>query len=110
GDALAVDYGWAPQGETETRPVSVIVRIAWTSCHFGGRRPWFRCPECDRRVTYLIPGAGRVACRLCFRLTYGSQTEGRGDRGFRKARRIRRRLGGDGNLARPFPGKPPRMQ
>ena len=27
--------------------------IETTPCQFGGRRPWFKCPRCDRRVAVL---------------------------------------------------------
>ena len=46
--------------------------------HFGGWRPWMRCPDCQRRCKYLyMPREGpmptrRFACRLCHRLTYRS--------------------------------------
>ena len=46
--------------------------------HFGGWRPWLRCPDCRRRCKYVyLPPEGsmpvrRFACRLCHRLTYRS--------------------------------------
>ena len=46
--------------------------------HFGGWRPWMRCPDCQRRCKYLyLPPEGpmparRFKCRLCHRLTYRS--------------------------------------
>lgn len=43
-----------------------------TTCHFGGVRPWFRCPECSRRCQTLF-FTGRWRCRLCGRLTYDSR-------------------------------------
>ena len=32
------------RGETEWKSTEQRVPILWTACHFGGRRPWFRCP------------------------------------------------------------------
>ena len=43
------------------------VWLDWTPCHFGGERPWFRCPAmgCGRRVAILY--GGRIfACRHCY--------------------------------------------
>src|SRR6202020_686012 len=55
------------------------VPITWTSCAFGGRRPWFRCEAsrngryCGRRVAILYSGGGIFACRPCQRLSYECQ-------------------------------------
>ena len=46
--------------------------------HFGGWRPWLRCPDCRHRCKYIyLPPAGsalvrRFACRECHSLTYRS--------------------------------------
>ena len=34
------------------------VSLSWTSCRFGGERPWFICPAkgCQRRVAILYSG------------------------------------------------------
>ena len=59
---------------------SQTIRLTWTPCHFGGRRRWFLCPLCSRRVgkvylptTYWRETGERVnvfLCRHCFDLTY----------------------------------------
>ena len=69
------------------------IRIERTSCHFGGTRPWFRCPGagCGRRVALLFGGAV-FACRPCYQLAYSSQRETAGDRATRRVNRIRERL------------------
>lgn len=69
------------------------MRLAWTPCHFGGERAWFRCPAlgCGRRVAILYGGA-IFACRHCHELVYPSQRETDFDRLARKADRIRERL------------------
>ncbi len=53
--------------------------ITTTPCHFGGERWWFCCPSCGRRcrVLYKPPQALYFSCRLCHRLTYKSQQEGK---------------------------------
>ena len=69
------------------------VQIERTSCRFGGQRPWFTCPRCDRRVAVLYAPARQFACRQCGRLAYGSQKESAGGRALRQADAIRKRLG-----------------
>ena len=91
------------------------VAIEWTSCRFGGERPWFACSVaanrvyCGRRVTKLY-GAGRLfACRHCYRLVYASQQESAHQRGLGKSQKIRIRLGGSANMLEEFPDKPKGM-
>lgn len=50
------------------------VELEYTDCHFGGVRPWFKCPnrECRRRVRklYFPRGARYWLCRECYDLQY----------------------------------------
>src|SRR5215831_3449655 len=68
--------------------------VVWTSCRFGGDRPWFVCSVyangtyCGRRVTKLYNAGRLFACRHCSRLTYASQQESAHERGLRKAQTI----------------------
>lgn len=52
------------------------VNVTYTEPHFGGRRPWFRCPDCgERRGTLHSPRRGpdpAFLCRECNDLTYKS--------------------------------------
>lgn len=53
-----------------------IVRLEWTSCHYGGMRAWFQCPNksCRRRVAILYSlDAVSLGCRHCMHLAYHSQ-------------------------------------
>jgi hypothetical protein len=70
-DALRLSYFRDGQSITE------FVSIETVPQHFGGRRWWFRCPECNRRCgkVYLPPGGHLFACRQCYRLTYRSCNE-----------------------------------
>lgn len=70
------------------------VRITWTPCHFGGERPWFHCPSCDRRVGKLY-GGSVFACRHCMRLNYRSQQASKRDRALDRAWALRHKLGID---------------
>jgi len=69
-----------------------VVYIERTSCHLGGARPWFICPDCRRRVAILY-GAPILKCRQCHRLAYASTREGHVDRAIRRANRLRAKLG-----------------
>jgi hypothetical protein len=99
----------------EWADVAETVRIVHLPCRFGGARPYFICPGvvngivCGRRVAKLY-GPGRYfLCRHCYRLAHASQSESTLDRAMRRANKIRRRLGGDSDMAAPFPSKPKGM-
>jgi hypothetical protein len=99
----------------ELEDVAETVRIVRLPCPLGGTRPYFICPgvmngiACGRRVAKLH-GPGRYfLCRHCCRLANSSQRESEGDRALRRVNKIRRRLGGDPGLDKPFPPKPKGM-
>lgn len=76
----------------EKKPVEYEHRIEARSCHYGGRRYYFRCRHCNRRVTALYLKGGYYACRHCQRLTYEARQGHRGPfevlgRAFRYERR-----------------------
>lgn len=75
-------------------PVEQTVALAYSSCQFGGDRPWFICPgaNCGRRAALLYVKNG-FACRVCHELAYTSQGESAGDRAARRADSLRRKLG-----------------
>jgi hypothetical protein len=82
------------------------IPIQWTKCHFGGLRPWFKCPgqNCNRQVAKLYWADGCFGCRRCLGLAYESQRQNPGVRAARRAERIRPRLGG--TAAEPLRLKP----
>lgn len=102
----AVKLAWSRNGQPHTQTVPVV----WTRCNYGGRRAWWLCPGCARRVAILYLAGHVFACRHCYRLCYGSQLEKQNDRWLRAAWKIRRRLGqrGGGHFD-PMPEKPKRM-
>lgn len=53
----------------------VKVNLSWYSPGFGGRRYFFVCPLCGRRMRTLHFRFGEIACRLCHDLTYRSCNE-----------------------------------
>jgi hypothetical protein len=103
---------------TVTLPNGWVVRLDWTPCHLGGRRPWFLCPRCGRRVRILYDAnpvttedavLHEFVCRRCGGLAYQTENATRDRRVLLKAQRLRERLGGTGNLREPFPEKPREM-
>lgn len=75
--------------------VEGVAHLAWTSCNFGGSRPWFVCPGegCARHVAILYgPESGQLLCRHCCDLVYASQREDQIDRAKRRAEKARWRL------------------
>lgn len=93
-NAIRLSYSWAPRGG-ERRQMAYDVPIERTSCRYGGSRPWFLCPWCERRcaLLYGISGDGYFACRLCLRLGYASEAECPIDRCWRQQRKIETKLG-----------------
>ncbi len=53
------------------------VGLTYTTPRFGGRRPWFTCPACERRCAALYFLHGEFGCRTCQGLAYRSQRESR---------------------------------
>jgi hypothetical protein len=112
---LVLSYRVRRHGDEDWQNVEQATPIVWTSCRYGGIRPYFVCPgvvngiACGRRVTKLY-GAGRYfLCRHCYRLAYASQREDSYDRASRRANNIRMRLGGELGTAAPFPDRPKGM-
>jgi hypothetical protein len=78
-----------------------------TDLTIGGKRPWFQCGYCGRRVVRLYIVGGVFACRHGHRLGHASQLETPPARGTGRARRIRVRLSdGKDNPFGEFPSRP----
>jgi len=114
--ALALRYSITRRDE-QKKDCDYRVSVSWTGCHYGGSRPWFVCPgvvggvPCKRRVAklYKPPDGDLFLCRHCCNLSYESRREDQAGRMARKARDIRRRLGGRRGFFEPFPGRPKGM-
>ena len=91
-------------GEGSAVAVDEVVNLRSTKTSLGGIRRWFECPGCNRRSRILY--GPRFRCRLCHGLWYESQFESRAQRANRRARKIRRRLGGSDCLMEEFPPRP----
>jgi hypothetical protein len=84
------------------------VSLDWTPCNYGGKRPWWVCPECSKRVAILY-GGRRYACRHCHDLTYKSTRTAPGSEHYARANKVRRRLGWGGGVASPMGERPKGM-
>jgi hypothetical protein len=90
-DALTLEYMVGNEGARHDGSQSI--RLAHTPCGFGGSRPWFLCPVCQRRSGVLFLRGGRFACRVCQRVAYASQSGDQIDALWRKQAKIEERLG-----------------
>lgn len=105
-ECLWLRYRWTPYGY-EPRDMVERVQLVWTECNYGGARPWFACPGCERRVAILW--GSPFLCRRCHDLAYASQRENDTDRAISRSLRIRAKLGLRTNLEQPM-FKPNRMR
>ena len=85
------------------------MQVETTPCQYGGKRLWFTCPRCGKRVAVLYAPDRYFACRKCGDLAYATQKQGIGDRALTKADKIRKRLGWQVGIANPMRGKPKGM-
>ena len=108
-DILILSYQSRRNRNAEWEPVEQYIPILSTPCNYGGKRFWWQCPRCGRRVAVLY-GAGKYfLCRHCHNLSYSSQQESKINRLSRKAGKIKERLGGSKGLFNPIPPRPKGM-
>lgn len=75
------------------RCVLCEVGVTSTACNYGGSRPWWLCPECERRCELLYLWRGQIQCRQCAGLVYTTAQSGRLVRVTRKAVKCGDRIG-----------------
>ena len=98
------------QIELHDQTVPQQVPVSWTSCHYGGARPWLHC-LCGRRVLRLFKGFGGYFCRpCCGNPIYESQKRNQKARAYLQAYRARQQLGGSRPGIDPLPDRPYRMK
>lgn len=85
------------------------VLLDHTPLNFGGQRRWLVCPRCRVRRRSLFIAFDALACRTCLELKYESQSENVRRRAFRKADKIRAKLGWPPGVLSSNGAKPPRM-
>lgn len=91
----SIDLLYAISHDSQREDVHINVLLSWSSCNYGGKRPWFICPGkgCGRRVAKLYLGRKYFLCRHCHELAYSSQREGKEFRMMNRAQKICQRLG-----------------
>jgi len=77
---------------TDWMHVEEAIAVDSVACRFGGTRPYWRCPICQKRVLALY-GIGWFRCRGCHRLAYRSQRDRTTFRALERGDRLRRNLG-----------------
>lgn len=85
------------------------VWLSESALHFGGHRRWLVCPMCFTRRQSLFIAREVLRCRQCLNLAYDSQNENARARGFRRADKIRSRLGWPPGVLSPEGAKPTGM-
>jgi hypothetical protein len=89
----------------------ITVPIAWEPVHYGGARPWFRCPRCSARRRFLRVRDDRLGCVPCLNLVYRSRVvRWKTSRSLHRVRRLRARLGLDPRPLTPLPLHPVRIK
>jgi hypothetical protein len=103
GEHALVSYS-NRQGEAITERIN----IEWTPCNYGGARPWWSCPQCNRRCAIVYArGEWPFMCRLCANLTYETAQADAVTRAMTKTNKRLARLGWE--YGKPFPPKPKGM-
>ena len=73
--------------QSQLQTEGITVSLLTSKAGFGGKRLWFACPLCQKRVgcLYKHPLNGFLACRACLNLKYrGSAKKGMIEGGFLK--------------------------
>lgn len=104
---LRVIYKASERGEG-WQSIDEVIPFCFTPMNFGGRRRWFACPSCQRRVRILYQAGVRFRCRACYRLQYESQYENAFQRALSQQRKLRARIACD-DIDEEFPPKPKGM-
>lgn len=100
--ALEVNY------QFRGKQYSYDLPLTTTRPNFGGKRYWWKCPRCYRRVSVLYC-AGYFVCRHCIGAKYQTQHLQPLDRKFKRIATLRSRLGWYGGIAHGTQGKPKGM-
>ncbi|MFM1988274.1 MAG: hypothetical protein RJA99_1231 [Pseudomonadota bacterium] len=94
---LSVTFEFNQTRQGKSRPVSATAWLESTPCAFGGRRWWWRCPNCSRRCARLFIVTGGLGCLSCLRMVHLSQRMTPIDRSWRRTQKAEAALGMDGS-------------
>ena len=61
--------------KSEVDSLGFNIKFTTSRTRFGGKRIWFVCPACNKRVgkVYQHPSGGKIGCRNCLNLKYRKQ-------------------------------------
>jgi len=79
---ITLHYKSRNRGEEEWINMDYSVNLQSVVCNFGGKRWYFGCPTCNKRVAFLYSHNHYFICRGCADLTYDSCQEGKRLRGY----------------------------
>ena len=76
-NSLILSYEAVIKETQERVGIQTLIEIEWTIPPFGGRRPWFICPKCNKRMGKLYKPENEhfFWCRHCWDLTYQSKKD-----------------------------------
>ena len=74
---IRFEYTSTDRVSGEKKDYGYKVNLASINCNYGGKRWFFNCPYCRKRVGVLYVGGSEFACRHCYNLTYASRNESR---------------------------------
>ncbi len=103
GATVHEDYFLLQYTHKKTENVKQRIYFDWTPCNYGGKRMWFKCPDCSRRCAVIYSKGKYFSCRLCCNLTYDSCNETPRDRRFSKANKLRKLIGADAGAFNSLP-------
>lgn len=78
-----------------------LAELEWRPCHFGGYRPYFKCPRCQGRCCILYrcrvdgKSAGSYGCQKCLGMVHPVENEGKLERAVRRNNKAFKRQGYD---------------
>lgn len=75
--------------------INLNLPVVCTSPHFGGKRYWFLCPKCGKKVAFLY-GGKYFWCRDCHNLSYPTQQMGFMSRMLERSRKYENRVTDNG--------------
>lgn len=83
-ERILLSYRHKYPNSSEWEQVQQSIHITTTECNYGGKRKWFLCPKCSKRVAIVYSYSKYFYCRNCLSLPYRSTLESDRDRIFTK--------------------------
>lgn len=61
--------------QSQIRALGIEIHLTTSKTRFNGKRLWFLCPTCNRRIgtLYKHPLQEKIGCRICLQLYYRKQ-------------------------------------